>query len=76
MDKLSTGSFIAASRVPTLVIHDNQDKEVPVADGQAIADRSPAARFLPTEGLGHRRILRSSMVADAIVEFVRDGDSR
>ena len=70
---LSTGSFIAASRVPTLVIHDNQDKEVPVADGEAIAERAPEAQFLPTEGLGHRRILFSSLVADAIVDFVRDG---
>jgi len=60
VDMLSTGSFIAASQIPTLVIHDNQDREVPVADGRAIADRAPVSKFLATEGLGHRRILRSS----------------
>jgi pimeloyl-ACP methyl ester carboxylesterase len=70
VDKLSTGGFIEASRIPTLVIHDNHDKEVPVTEGRAIANRSPDGQFLATEGLGHRRILRSSMVADAIVDFI------
>jgi pimeloyl-ACP methyl ester carboxylesterase len=71
VDTISTGGFIEASRIPTLVIHDNNDKEVPVTEGRAIADRSPNGRFFATEGLGHRRILRSPLVADAIVDFVR-----
>jgi pimeloyl-ACP methyl ester carboxylesterase len=71
IEQLATSSFVAASEVPTLVIHDRDDKEVPVSDGWAIAG-SPEARFLGTEGLGHRRILRSKEVVKAVTDFLND----
>ncbi len=55
---------------PLLVVHDRGDLEVPFTDGQAIAEAWPGARLLPTEGLGHRRILRDPTVVEEVVSFL------
>lgn len=60
----------AAGSMPLLVIHDRDDREVPWADGEAIARRWPGAALVSTERLGHRRILRDASVAARAVAFV------
>ncbi len=65
----STRRAVRAIAVPALVLHDEDDRVVPVADGRAVAQALPAARFVPTRGLGHRRILRDPAVIDAVVGF-------
>ena len=59
-----------ALTVPVLVVHDRGDAEVPWQHGVAIARAWPGATMLATEGLGHRRILRSPEVLRAAVDFV------
>jgi pimeloyl-ACP methyl ester carboxylesterase len=51
-----------------LVIHDRDDDEVPLHDGEQIAARWPGSRFVVTEGLGHRRILRDEGVHQVVAE--------
>jgi pimeloyl-ACP methyl ester carboxylesterase len=51
--------------VPTLVIHDRDDREIPFADAESMASAGQHVRLLATEGLGHRRILQSTAVARA-----------
>ena len=58
---------------PLLVVHDRDDREVPCADGAAIAAAWPGARFLETSGLGHRRVLRDAAVVAAVAGFL-DGE--
>lgn len=58
---------------PALFVHDADDREVPLEDGAAIADRWPGARMLKTSGLGHRRVLRDPAVVREIVEFAAAG---
>lgn len=55
-----------------LVIHDRDDKEVPVTDGEQIADAWPGATLRRTSGLGHRRILRVREIIIEAVAFVTD----
>ena len=55
---------------PLLVVHDRDDREVPCADGAAIAAGWPGARFLETGGLGHRRVLRDAAVVASVAGFV------
>ena len=55
---------------PLLVVRDRDDREVPFADGAAIAAAWPGARFLETSGLGHRRVLRDPAVVASIAGFV------
>jgi pimeloyl-ACP methyl ester carboxylesterase len=71
VETLSTRAFVAASKLPAMVIHDKNDKEVPVTEGSAIAEGSPSTRFVETVGLGHRRILLSAFVADAVADFLK-----
>ncbi len=57
-------------RTPLLVIHDRDDKEVPVEVGQSIADAWSGAEIVVTEGLGHQRILRDESVHHRAVQFI------
>lgn len=57
---------------PVLVVHDRGDKEVPLADGQAVADSWPAAQLVETAGLGHRRILHDAAVIARAAAFIAD----
>ncbi|MBS1766465.1 MAG: alpha/beta fold hydrolase [Acidobacteria bacterium] len=66
-------SRAAQIRVPGLIVHDSQDREVPVAQGEAYADAWPGATFLRTDGLGHRRILRDEGVIARAVAFLNEG---
>jgi pimeloyl-ACP methyl ester carboxylesterase len=55
----------------TLVIHDRTDRVNRFEDGQAFAHAIPGARFIATEGHGHRKILKEPAVLDAIAAFLR-----
>lgn len=50
---------------PLLVIHDENDLEVPISHGETLASLWPQARLHRTDGLGHRRILRDADVVAA-----------
>ncbi len=63
---------IAAHRPPRtelLVIHDRADREVPFRDAEQIAAWA-SAQLIATEGLGHRRILQTSSIVDAVRSFI------
>jgi pimeloyl-ACP methyl ester carboxylesterase len=55
---------------PLLVVHDEDDDEVPLTAGRAIAEAWPGARLHATSGLGHRRILRDPGTLATVAEFV------
>jgi pimeloyl-ACP methyl ester carboxylesterase len=55
---------------PTLIVHDADDRSIPVADGSAVAAAWAGARMRRTSGLGHRRLLRDPDVVAEVVDFV------
>ena len=57
--------------MPALVIHDEDDADIPWRDGQAVAQAWKAAIFIKTSNLGHRRILRDAMIIDTAVGFIK-----
>lgn len=59
--------------VPLLVVHDEDDPDVPLADGRAIADAWPGARFHGTSGLGHHTIMRDPSIAELVATFLAGG---
>ncbi len=69
-DKLSTINNVKNLDTTALIIHDQDDEDVPWQSGQAVADAYKEARFIRTRGLGHRRIIRDPDVVKATVEFV------
>lgn len=57
---------------PLLVIHDENDREVPLARGRELSAAWPGARFEATQGFGHVRILRAPSVIGRVVDFVSE----
>jgi pimeloyl-ACP methyl ester carboxylesterase len=68
---LDVDRVVVGLRCRGLVIHDADDDEVSMADAQHIASHWPGAGFVATEGLGHRRILRSEFVRELVVDAIR-----
>jgi len=58
-----------AAPPPFLVVHDRDDREVPLAAGVALAE-AWRARLVVTSGLGHRRILRDRAVLAQALAFL------
>ena len=63
----------AAARDPLLLIHDQDDRAVPISHGRALADASARAQLWPVRGLGHNRMLGDPAVVQAAVTFLRTG---
>ena len=63
---------VAKIRAAALVIHDALDRDVAIASGLALARAWKGAKFLRTEGLGHRAILRDPSVVGDAVDFLAD----
>jgi pimeloyl-ACP methyl ester carboxylesterase len=59
-------------RAQLLVIHDRGDRDVGFGAGLALARAWRGARFVATEGLGHRYILRDPTVVRDAVDFLAD----
>ena len=60
----------ASGEQPMLVIHDREDREVPLSEGRRHVINWPGARLLATRGLGHHRLLEDSAVIEAAAEFI------
>lgn len=64
---------VLADRVeplPTLVVHDRQDRQTSYDESLALVRGLPDARLVTTNGLGHHRVLREPRVIDAVAAFV------
>jgi pimeloyl-ACP methyl ester carboxylesterase len=55
-----------------LIVHDRGDREVPIEEGEALAQAWPGARLVVTEGLGHKRLLSSEFAVELVADFVDD----
>ncbi|MFK7032019.1 alpha/beta fold hydrolase [Flavobacterium oreochromis] len=57
-------------KIPTLVIHDKDDHEVPLICGKNIYSELSNGTFIETEKLGHRKILGNDDVIKASIQFL------
>jgi len=71
IDDLHAVPLARGMTAPLLVIHDEQDRAVPVECGAMLADAWPGAELTRTQGLGHNRILRDPQAIARAVAFVR-----
>jgi len=60
----------AGLKIPALIVHDRNDRQVPYADGEAIANAWPGAQMLTTAGLDHWRVLNDPGVVKQVSEFL------
>jgi pimeloyl-ACP methyl ester carboxylesterase len=70
LDRFDGTVLLPQLAVPTLVVHDREDKEIPFADAQSLASGGGPLQLMPVEGLGHRRILQSKEVARAVARHM------
>lgn len=63
-----------SEKTDTLVIHDIDDREVPFSDFKELQSAWKNARFVATQGLGHRRIIRDLTVGHQIIDFFKSQD--
>jgi pimeloyl-ACP methyl ester carboxylesterase len=70
----SYSAYLAAQEttIPILVIHDNDDPEVPVKAGIHIHKYLKKGELLLTNGLGHRKILGNPKVIEKTVQFIQN----
>jgi pimeloyl-ACP methyl ester carboxylesterase len=61
---------LAQLSLPTLLVHDGGDTEVPFEHALRLFGRMPGAQLIKTHGLGHHRPLRNPAVVRAVVDFV------
>ena len=68
----SYSAYLAAAEItiPVLVIHDQNDPEVPVKAGIHIHKYLKNGELMLTEGLGHRKILGNNAVIEKIIQFI------
>ena len=70
MDEYSSWRAAKHTHIPTLVIHDSDDIEVPVKCAHHIYDHLPNGELMITSGLGHRKILGSQKVIAKTLDFI------
>lgn len=70
MRDLSLIVNIQALACPGLIIHDEDDHDVPFVNATELALHWPRAELLKTTGLGHHRILRDPEVIEKIRTFI------
>lgn len=68
----SAANVARSLKVPALLIHDLEDREVPYREAQILAHNWPGAQLHTTAGLGHRRILRDPETVERVVSFVKN----
>ena len=68
VEEHSVKAYLKGSTFPKLLIHDTDDKDVPVERARNLVDQIDAS-YEETTGFGHHRILQSEVVATKLAKF-------
>jgi len=69
-EDLAPQRLIPLVQQPMLLVHDQDDEEVPVIDGSRLVAGAGNARLITTKGLGHLKIVKDKAVIDEVLEFL------
>ena len=72
LDAIVNQKLTPQIHIPALMFHDVADNVTPVEDSRAIARVWKQARFIETEGLGHRGALQSKSIHEQVVKFLKN----
>jgi pimeloyl-ACP methyl ester carboxylesterase len=73
--EVSMVNNVQAQTTPAMIIHDENDRDVPWQEGYAVSQAWPGCRFLKTSQLGHHRILKDKTTIQTVIAFI-DEDLR
>lgn len=70
----SFSAYLSAKEIeiPVLVIHDNDDEDIPLKAGIHIHKFLKNGQLMITKGLGHRKILGDQKVIESTLEFIKN----
>lgn len=68
-DSFSAPELAPKNDIPTLVLHDTEDRDTPIALGREVGKQMNKGTYIETSGLGHRRILRDKKVLKQICDW-------
>lgn len=69
-EEISIHHLASAFNQPCLIVHCENDRQVPVSESYKIANAWVGAELYITQGCGHLRILRSEDVSDKCISFL------
>lgn len=72
VDTLSASYNGKTILIPTLIVHDKGDMDVPVSAARNIHSNIKNSKLIITNGLGHRKILGDEQVLTEIFTFIQD----
>ena len=64
-------NVLAKVDMPILIIHDNEDKVVPIEESERLVSGWPKIDRRVTQGLGHYKIMKDSSVISDVLTFLR-----
>ena len=68
--EVSMVNNVSGQIVPAMIIHDEEDSDIPWQEGFAVSQAWPGSRFIKTRHLGHHRILRDTTTIQKAVGFI------
>jgi len=68
--ELDLVSIRLSSMTEALIVHDIGDPVIPVEEARLLEEAWPSARFLYTQGLGHRELLADAAVVQRVAAFL------
>jgi len=71
LDAIVNETLVQHINIPALMFHDKSDNVTPVEDSRAIAQAWKNAKFIETDGLGHRGALQSKEIHEQVIAFLR-----
>jgi esterase/lipase len=72
VEALNIAKLIQSNSSKGLIIHDQDDVEIPYEDAKTIEQNWKGAKLISTQGYGHRSILRQEDVWASIMGFVQE----
>lgn len=70
LHRIAQDEFVRHLHIPALIFHDRSDNVTPVEDSRAIAKAWQSARYIETDGLGHRGALQSRKIQEQVTRFL------
>ena len=71
IESLNSDHCAKGVSIPTLVIHDSEDRYVDVSSAFAIRQNLQNGEILITHGLGHHRILKDPDIVERVVSYIK-----
>jgi pimeloyl-ACP methyl ester carboxylesterase len=71
LDAIVHADLVKQINIPALMYHDVTDAVTPVDDSRAIAETWSGARYIETNGLGHRGALQSDEIRGQVIDFLK-----